>query len=71
MLKGGKLQLITKDLRPNGLAFSPDEKYIYLVDGTTARKPFGVLTCSRMTRSPTGNFFIDMTPDKAPGGRMA
>ena len=29
----GKLQLIIKDLpRPNGIAFSPDEKYLYIAD---------------------------------------
>jgi gluconolactonase len=33
MLKGGKLQLATKDLGwPNGLVFSPDEKYLYVDD---------------------------------------
>lgn len=31
--KGGKLQLLTKDLsQPNGLAFSPDGKYLYIDD---------------------------------------
>ena len=33
MLKDGKLQLATKELpRPNGLAFTPDEKYLYVND---------------------------------------
>lgn len=33
LLKQGELRLLTKDIvRPNGLAFSPDEKYLYLND---------------------------------------
>jgi gluconolactonase len=67
MLKNGKLQLIERDLRPNGIAFSPDEKYVYLVDGTDGKK-----TLRRYEVQPDGTFangqlFIDMTPDKAPG----
>ena len=32
-VKDGKIQLLTKDLSgPNGLAFSPDEKYLYIDD---------------------------------------
>jgi gluconolactonase len=31
LLKEGTLQVLTKDIsRPNGLAFSPDEKYLYI-----------------------------------------
>jgi gluconolactonase len=68
LLKSGKLQLLTKDLRPNGLAFSPDEKYIYLVDTTGGKK-----TLLRFEMQPddtiaNGQLFVDMTPDKAPGG---
>jgi gluconolactonase len=36
LLKRGKVQLLTKEIaRPNGLAFSPDEKYLYLIDTPT------------------------------------
>lgn len=32
-LKDGKLKLVSKDLKgPNGIAFSPDEKYLYVTD---------------------------------------
>src|ERR1700730_11025051 len=68
MLKGGKLQLITKDLRPNGLAFSPDEKYIYLVDGTDGKKALRRFEMQPDDTIANGQLFIDMTPDKAPGG---
>ena len=38
-LRGEKLELMTKDLAmPNGLAFSPDEKYFYGVDGSTIKR---------------------------------
>ena len=29
-IKNGKLDLLSKDYRPNGIAFSPDEKYLYI-----------------------------------------
>jgi gluconolactonase len=39
-LAGGKLTLVVKDLpRPNGLAFSPNEKYIY-IDNSEPKKLF-------------------------------
>src|SRR6202790_1119142 len=68
MLKGGKLQLITNALRPNGLAFSPDEKYIYLVDGTDAKKALRRFEMQPDDTIANGQLFIDMTPDKSPGG---
>ncbi|MFQ5928224.1 MAG: SMP-30/gluconolactonase/LRE family protein [Acidobacteriota bacterium] len=38
-LSDGKLQLLYKELtRPNGLAFSPDEKYLYVANSDRARK---------------------------------
>ena len=55
MLKDGKLQVLNRDMRPNGLAFSPDEKYIYLVDGTGGMKTPGAQKSNPMTRSPTGS----------------
>jgi gluconolactonase len=38
-LKDGKLDLLSKELtRPNGIAFSPDEKYLYISNSDPARK---------------------------------
>jgi gluconolactonase len=38
-LHKGKLQLVTKDLAgPNGIAFSPDEKYLYVTNWDEKRK---------------------------------
>jgi gluconolactonase len=59
---GKKIQLLTTDLTgPNGLAFSPDEKYFYVDDWDTEKKiimryevqPDGTLT--------NGKVFFDMT----------
>jgi gluconolactonase len=66
MLKDGKVTLAIKDIpTPNGLAFSPDEKYLY-ANGSQNRyvrrydvQPDDTLTNSQM--------FIDMNGDKARG----
>jgi gluconolactonase len=68
MLKDGKLQLLTKDLRPNGLAFSPDEKYIYLVDTSNNKKTLVRWEVKPDDTIANGQLFVDMTSDKAPGG---
>jgi len=66
MWKDGKVTLAIKDIpTPNGLAFSPDEKYLY-ANGSQNKyvrrydvQPDDTLTNSRM--------FIDMSSDKAGG----
>ena len=70
LLKDGKLQLLSKELRPNGVVLSPDEKYLYVTDSTLAGN---MKTLVRFELQPddtiaNGQLFIDMTPDKAPGG---
>jgi len=63
----GKLQLLTTDLpRPNGIAFSPDEKYLYVDNSEPQRiwmryavKPDGALGA--------GNVFYDASSDASPG----
>jgi gluconolactonase len=62
-----KLQLVIKDLpRPNGIAFSPDEKFLYIADSGKRQwlryrvQPDGSLT--------DGAVFLDPNPDAAPGG---
>src|SRR5579863_1428941 len=66
LFKNGKLQVVLKDMAlPNGLAFTPDEKFLYVNDSvkkTITRYP--VLPDDTLG---TGELFIDMTPDKAPG----
>jgi gluconolactonase len=62
-----KLQLLIKDLaRPNGLAFSPDEKLLYVAESGTKQwfryrvQPDGSLT--------DGALFLDASIDPAEGG---
>ncbi len=68
LLKDSKLQLLTKDLRPNGLAFTPDEKSIYLVDTSSNRKTIVRYEVKPDDTIANGELFVDMTSDKAPGG---
>jgi len=66
LLKGGKLQRIVKDFAlPNGLAFSPDEKVMYIDD--TIRKSvtrFDVAPDDTLTNPRP---FADMSADPAEG----
>ncbi len=68
LLKDSKQQLLTKDLRPNGLAFTPDEKSIYLVDTSSNRKTIVRYEVKPDDTIANGELFVDMTSDKAPGG---
>jgi gluconolactonase len=60
--KSGDLQLLTKDLKgPNGIVFSPDEKYLYVSNWDPAAK-----TVTRYRVRPDGSVdrgevFIDLT----------
>ena len=72
MVKDNALQLLSKDpfgADPNGLAFSPDEKYLYVNGGAAGGKKYVV----RFDVKPddtlaNGKIWADMTEDKAPGG---
>jgi gluconolactonase len=67
LLRGGKLQLLTKDMTlPNGLAFTPDEKYLYVND--SVKKTIMRYEVQPDDTIANGQLFIDMTSDKAPGG---
>jgi gluconolactonase len=62
----GKVQLVTKELTgPNGLAFSPDEKYFYLADWDEKRKVVMRYDVQRDGTLANGKVFFDMTA--APG----
>ncbi len=66
MLKGGKVSLVVKDMpATNGLAFSPDEKYLY-VNASTRNyiRRYEVQPDDTLTN---GQMFYDMSDDKAPG----
>src|SRR5580700_2190494 len=65
-----QLQLVIKDLpRPNGICFSPDEKYLYIADS-------GKKIWMRYRVQPDGSvadgaLFLDASHDSAPGGQTA
>jgi gluconolactonase len=65
-LADGRVQLLTRELTgPNGLAFSPDEQYLYVANWDTAKK---VLMRYRVRADGSldeGRVFFDMT--SAPG----
>lgn len=63
----GQLELLATDLpSPNGLAFSPDEKYLY-VDNSQVQRRCGCVTAFSLTgRWPTGKSFAMPPPIHGP-----
>jgi gluconolactonase len=62
----GKIQLLARDFtRPNGIAFSPDEKYLYVND--TARKVIMRYDVRPDGSVANGQVITDMTADARPG----
>jgi gluconolactonase len=65
-LAKGKVQLLSKDFtRPNGIAFSPDEKYLYVND--TAKKIIMRFDVQRDGGVTNGQVITDMNSDATPG----
>ena len=65
-LANGKLTLLSKDFaRPNGIAFSPDEKYLYVDD--TAKKIIMRFEVQRDGGVKDGQVITDMNADTTPG----
>jgi len=61
-LQNGKLQLITTDLTgPNGIAFSPDEKYLYVTNWDEKRKVVMRYESHADGTASNGMVFFDMT----------
>ena len=62
-----KLQLVIKDLgRPNGIAFSPDEKFLYIAE--SGRKVWLRYRVQPDGSVSDGTLFLDPSSDKSPGG---
>ena len=67
-LAKGKLQLLAKDLsRPNGIAFSPDEKLLYVANSDPARKLWMRYPVLPDGSLGLGRVFADVTAEKADG----
>jgi gluconolactonase len=65
-LLNGKLRLVSKDLKgPNGIAFSPDEKYLYVGNWDEKRKIVMRYEVKPDATLANGKVFFDMT--SAPG----
>jgi len=62
-----KLELLIKDLpRPNGIVFSPDEKYLY-VNNSEPKKLWMRYSVNDDGSLADGKLFYDATSDQAPG----
>lgn len=61
-VRNGAVTLLAKDLKgPNGLAFSPDEKYLYVGNWDTERKIVMRYPVKRDGNLGSGDVFFDMT----------
>jgi gluconolactonase len=64
-LKDGKLKLVSKDLEgPNGIAFSPDEKYLYVGNWDPKKKIVMRYEVQQDGSLVNGSVFFDMTNAK-------
>ena len=67
-LAGGKLQLLIKDLtRPNGIAFSPDEKILYVANSDEKRRLWMRYDVAADGSVSNGKVFADVTAEKEEG----
>jgi gluconolactonase len=67
-LQGGKLTLLNKDMtRPNGIAFSPDEKWLYVANSDPAKKVWMKYPVLEDGTLGPGRVFADVTAEQADG----
>jgi gluconolactonase len=68
LLPNGKLQLLNKELtRPNGLAFSPDEKTLYVANSDPDKKIWMAYDVTEDGSLSSGRVFFDATQEKEGG----
>jgi gluconolactonase len=68
LLAGGKLQAVIRDLtRPNGIAFSPDEKILYIANSDEKRKVWMQYDVQPDGTVSNGRVFFDVTSEKEDG----
>jgi len=67
MVKDGKVTLLTRELSgPNGIAFSPDERYLYVDNWDLARKVLMRYPVNPDGTIGHGQVFHDFTPEREP-----
>jgi gluconolactonase len=67
-LHGGKLTLLNKEMtRPNGIAFSPDEKWLYVANSDAARKTWMKFPVLEDGTLGPGRVFADVTAEQSEG----
>lgn len=67
-LQGGKLTLLNKEMtRPNGIAFSPDEKWLYVANSDPAKKVWMKYPVMEDGTLGPGRVFADVTAEQADG----
>lgn len=67
-LKGGQVTVLVKDLtRPNGLAFSPDEKALYVANSDAKRKLWMRYDVAPDGTLANGRVLLDVTAETAEG----
>jgi len=68
-LKDGKLEAVYKEMtRPNGIAFSPDEKYLYVANSDGKQKVWMRFDVAKDGTLAGAKVFVDSTSDTSPGG---
>ena len=67
-LAGGKVELLVRDLtRPNGIAFSPDEKVLYVANSDEKRRIWMRYDVAANGTLANGRVFADVTAEKEEG----
>jgi gluconolactonase len=67
-LKGGRVSAIVRDLtRPNGIAFSPDEKTLYVANSDEKHKVWMAYDVQSDGTVKNGRVFFDVTAEKEDG----
>ncbi|MCC6587224.1 MAG: SMP-30/gluconolactonase/LRE family protein [Bryobacterales bacterium] len=67
-IQNGKLELLVKDMtRPNGIAFSPDEKRMYIANSDGKRKIWMVYDVAADGKLANGKVLYDATKETADG----
>src|SRR5262249_12119043 len=67
-LAAGKLQALVRDMtRPNGIAFSPDEKTLYIANSDEKRKVWMRYDVASDGTLKNGRVFFDVTAEKEDG----